>query len=184
MGKDAMTRLEKLLSQYAAYHLDKRNVATHFVGIPLIVFSIICLTAKADFIISGYSVTFALILMVLSTLYYLSLDLFFGLLIGILFVLVYPLAIRIADMSITYWLVGSILIFIVGWIFQFIGHFYEKKKPAFTDDIIGLIIGPLFVMAEFIFAIGLRKELQRTVFMEAQKLRLEMDHSSANVESS
>ncbi|MDN5541554.1 MAG: DUF962 domain-containing protein, partial [Acinetobacter sp.] len=35
-----MSKLEKLLSQYAAYHLDHKNIVTHFVGIPLIVFSI------------------------------------------------------------------------------------------------------------------------------------------------
>lgn len=33
-----MTNLERLLSQYAAYHLDRNNIVTHFVGIPLIVF--------------------------------------------------------------------------------------------------------------------------------------------------
>lgn len=33
-----MTNLERLLSQYAAYHLDQKNIVTHFVGIPLIVF--------------------------------------------------------------------------------------------------------------------------------------------------
>ena len=38
-----MTKLEQLLSQYAAYHLDHKNVVTHFIGIPMIVFSIICL---------------------------------------------------------------------------------------------------------------------------------------------
>ena len=31
-----MSKLEKLLSQYAAYHLDHKNIVTHFVGIPLI----------------------------------------------------------------------------------------------------------------------------------------------------
>ena len=42
-----MTNLERQLSQYAAYHLDRNNIMTHFVGIPLIVFSILCLTARA-----------------------------------------------------------------------------------------------------------------------------------------
>ncbi len=33
-----MTNLERLLSQYAAYHLDRNNIVTHFVGIPLYCF--------------------------------------------------------------------------------------------------------------------------------------------------
>ena len=36
-----------LMSQYAEYHRDKRNIATHFVGIPLIVFAIGILLARA-----------------------------------------------------------------------------------------------------------------------------------------
>lgn len=65
-----MTNLERLLSQYAAYHLDRNNIVTHFVGIPLIVFSILCLTARAGVEVSGISVTFASVLIVLSILYY------------------------------------------------------------------------------------------------------------------
>ena len=94
-----MTNLERLLSQYAAYHLDRNNIVTHFVGIPLIVFSILCLSARAAVDISGFSVTLAMVLIVLSNVYYLSLDKLFGILMLILFVLVYPLAIKIAELS-------------------------------------------------------------------------------------
>ena len=69
-----MTKLEKLLSQYAAYHLDRKNVLTHFIGIPLIVFAIICLTAKVGFVVAGFPVTLALLLIVVSVIYYLSLE--------------------------------------------------------------------------------------------------------------
>ena len=36
-----MTSIEQNLTQYAAYHRDRRNIATHFVGVPMIVFSIV-----------------------------------------------------------------------------------------------------------------------------------------------
>ncbi|ALH96296.1 DUF962 domain-containing protein [Acinetobacter equi] len=172
-----MTRLEKLLSQYAAYHLDRRNVLTHFIGIPLIVFSIICLTANWGIQVEGYSVTVALILMTSCSLYYLSLDLLFGCLMAIIFVLLYPIALIMTEMDTLHWLVLSIMIFVVGWVFQFIGHFYEKKKPAFMDDVIGLAIGPLFVLAEFIFLFGFRTQLKDKVLFEARKQRAEMDKS-------
>ncbi|MBP6318037.1 MAG: DUF962 domain-containing protein, partial [Rubrivivax sp.] len=29
-----------LLADYAAYHRDRRNIATHFVGVPMIVFGV------------------------------------------------------------------------------------------------------------------------------------------------
>ena len=43
------------------------------------------------------------------------------------------------------------------------GHYYEGKKPAFVDDIMGLIIGPLFVAAEVVFALGLRSEVLKAI---------------------
>ncbi|WP_332605507.1 Mpo1 family 2-hydroxy fatty acid dioxygenase [Acinetobacter sp. ESBL14] len=170
-----MTNLERLLSQYAAYHLDRNNIVTHFVGIPLIVFSILCLTARAGVEISSVSVTLASVLIVLSTIYYISLDKLFGLLMLILLVLAYPLAVSIAALSMWSWLGASIGIFVVGWVFQFVGHYFEKKKPAFVDDVIGLAIGPLFVLAEFIFLLGFRKPLHQRILKEAQMKRAEMD---------
>ena len=50
-----------------------------------------------------------------------------------------------------------------GWVLQFIGHHYEGKKPAFVDDIMGLAIGPLFVLAELSFELGLRSELKEEI---------------------
>mgnify|MGYP001599469211 FL=1 len=176
-----MSKLEQLLSQYAAYHLDHKNVITHFIGIPLIVFSIMCLTARAGIVVAGFEVTLALVLIVASVIYYLSLDKIFGGLMLIIFVIAYPFAFKIAQMDMGIWLVLSIGIFVVGWVFQFIGHFYEKKKPAFVDDLVGLAIGPLFVLAEFVFLLGLRKDLQTRMLDAAKKQRAEMDAKAVHV---
>ena len=43
-----MKSLEENLTQYAAYHRDRRNIATHFFGIPLIVFAIVLALATAS----------------------------------------------------------------------------------------------------------------------------------------
>lgn len=173
-----MTRLEKLLSQYAAYHLDRKNVFSHFIGIPLIVFSIFCFTAKAQFMIAGYSIDLAMVIIVLSVVYYLSLDLIFGVVMGVLFALLYPAALKIAALEWSSWFMWSVGFFVVGWVIQFIGHYYEQKKPAFVDDLVGLAIGPLFVVAEFIFLLGMRKNLEHKVLDRAQILRNEMDHQT------
>ena len=39
----------ELMVQYARYHRDRRNIATHFFGIPLIVFAIGVFLARAQF---------------------------------------------------------------------------------------------------------------------------------------
>jgi len=65
----------------------------------------------------------------------------------------------LAAQSTAVWLGAGIGLFVGGWIVQFIGHFFEGRKPAFVDDLIGLVVGPLFVAAEVVFALGLRKEV-------------------------
>ena len=59
------------------------------------------------------------------------------------------------------WLGWGVGLFVVGWIIQFVGHYYEGRKPAFVDDLSGLIVGPLFVLAELAFLLGLRGDVQR-----------------------
>ena len=176
-----MSKLEKLLSQYAAYHLDHKNIVTHFVGIPLIVFSIMCLTARAGVLVGGFEITLALVLIVASIVYYLSLDRIFGGIMLLIYAIAYPLAYKIAQFDLALWLSLSIGIFVVGWVFQFVGHFYEKKKPAFMDDVIGLAIGPLFVLAEMVFMLGFRKDIEQRMLDEARKQRALMDHKQVTV---
>ena len=170
-----MTKLERLLSQYAAYHLNHKNILTHFIGIPFIVFSILCLTARVGFIGVGIELTLALGLIVVTSIYYLSLDRIFAFIMLVVLLAMYPLALKIAHLDWMLWLSLSIGIFVVGWLFQFVGHFYEKKKPAFTDDIIGLAIGPLFVLAEMIFMLGFRKNLEERILAQARILRADME---------
>ena len=171
-----MTKLEQLLSQYAAYHLDHKNILTHFVGIPLIVFAIVCLTARAGVMLSGMELTLALVILIASSMYYLSLDRIFGLIMLVIYAIAYPFAYKIAQLDTSLWLSLSVGIFVVGWAFQFVGHFYEKKKPAFMDDIMGLAIGPLFVLAEMVFMLGFRKDLEQRILDHAQLLRAKMDN--------
>jgi len=118
-----MSKLEQLLSQYAAYHLDHKNVLTHFIGIPMIVFSIICLTARAGVFVSGFEITLALVLLISSVIYYLRLDRSLGFLMLLIYAVAYPFAYKIAQFDLITWLIISIGTFVVGWIFQFVGHF-------------------------------------------------------------
>lgn len=78
----------------------------------------------------------------------------------ILLVLSLWLGMLSAQLSTGLWLALGLGLFISGWIIQFIGHYFEGKKPAFIDDIMGLAIGPLFVVAELAFLLGLRRALE------------------------
>jgi len=47
---------------------------------------------------------------------------------------------------------GLVSLFVVGWIFQGIGHWaFEKKSPAFFKNFEHLLIGPLWIFAKCIF---------------------------------
>ncbi len=164
------TALEQL-TKYASYHRDPRNIITHFIGIPLIVFAVVVLLARPVLInalpSSPYAnwllITPALIAIVLVSLYYLKLDVQLGLVMTGFLVLCYFLSVPLARNSLSVWLFCGLGIFALGWVLQFVGHFYEGKKPAFIDDIMGLIIGPLFVAAEAAFLLNLRADLRKPI---------------------
>ncbi len=137
------------LCDYAAYHRDKRNIATHFVGIPMIVVAVAMLLAAAH-PYAAYAAIAAV------SVFYFVLDVRLG-----LAMLVFDGVALWLGLQGGLWL--GVGLFAVGWVFQFVGHYFEGKKPAFVDDLIGLVIGPLFVVAEAGFMLGLRKSLQADI---------------------
>ena len=111
----------------------------------------------------GVAISPALIVVLLTALFYLKLDLRFGLAMAAFLAFCLWLGQWVAAQSMTLWLVTGIGLFVVGWVFQFVGHYYEGRKPAFVDDLMGLAIGPIFVAAELAFELGLRKDVQDAV---------------------
>ncbi|MBI3715084.1 MAG: DUF962 domain-containing protein [Betaproteobacteria bacterium] len=157
-----MRTLEQQITQYAAYHRDRRNIVTHFIGVPMIVFSV--LMALVSFSLAGINV--ALIVLLAASAYYLILDRPLGFTMAAALFVGYLVAIYIASrpsMGVGANLGLAAALFMIGWIIQFVGHKYEGVKPAFFDDVMGLAIGPLFVMTEAFFHLGLKPELQRYV---------------------
>jgi uncharacterized membrane protein YGL010W len=158
---------DDLMVQYARYHRDRRNIATHFLGIPLIVFAISVLLARVSFDLGGRQLTLAVVLWAATTAWYLTrrnlvLGAGVSLVNGVLTILAHP----VAAGSAAAWLGTGVGAFVVGWVLQFIGHYYEGRKPAFVDDLVGLLVGPMFVTGEALFALGLCQpladEIERT----------------------
>ncbi len=158
-----MKTLTDHLSQYADYHRDPRNIATHFVGIPMIVVAVATLLSRPAIEVAGLTLTPALLLAAGTVLFYLRLDRMFAALMAVVMGLSVWAGHTLAAGSTLVWLSEGIGLFVIGWIFQFVGHFYEGKKPAFVDDLIGLAVGPLFVVAEVVFALGFRQEVHQAI---------------------
>lgn len=60
-------------------------------------------------------------------------------------------SLQLASLALT-----SILLFIILWILQFVGHKIEGKKPSFFQDMQFLMIGPAWLMAFIYRRLGLR----------------------------
>ena len=159
-----MKTLAENLTQYAAYHRDRRNIATHFVGVPMIVFAIVLALTPAAFPVGAVPVSAAAILSVVACLYYFKLDFVFGATMSaVLFVMCAIASELVHRLGVGASLGAALAIFVVGWALQFLGHKYEGMKPAFFDDAKQLLIGPLFVLAEVIFALGAKRLLQHYI---------------------
>lgn len=160
------------LSQYADYHRDPRNIHTHFAGVPMIMLAVVVLLSRPAWTAAGLPLTPALFVALASGLFYLRLDARFGLAMAALLAAMLVAGHWVALQSMAVWLTTGIGLFVAGWVIQFVGHYYEGRKPAFVDDLTGLIVGPLFVVAEWAFALGLRKEVQAAIEQRSGPVRL------------
>ncbi|MFU2326710.1 DUF962 domain-containing protein [Pseudomonas sp. NFX98] len=165
------------LSQYAAYHRDPRNIATHFIGIPLIVLAVAVLLSRPQW--AGGWLSPAVLVSLASAWFYLRLELRLGVLMTVLLGLCVWAGQVLAQQSTLVWLSSGVLMFVIGWAIQFVGHHYEGRKPAFVDDVTGLIVGPLFVVAELAFLLGMRHELKERIEARAGEVRVNPNKAAA-----
>lgn len=51
----------------------------------------------------------------------------------------------------------AVALFVLGWVFQFIGHAIEGNQPAFFKNPVYLLIGPLWLVRRAASSVGLIK---------------------------
>ena len=157
-----------LLAQYAEYHRDQRNIVTHFFGVPMIVFAVGVLLAGISIPVGGWVLTFAWLVFALVALWYLTRgELLLGIAVTLGVGLLIALAHPVAHGSTAQWLAWGLGFFVVGWAIQFVGHYYEGRKPAFADDLVGLLVGPMFVAMEMLAPLGWFKSLLAEIELRA-----------------
>lgn len=154
----------ELLAQYAQYHRDRRNIATHVVGVPLIVFAIGVLLSRPAFELGGLVLSPAWLLFALVALWYVTRgEVLLGVAVSAAVAVLLVLAQGFVGAGPGRWLGWGLGLFVVGWLIQFVGHYYEGRKPAFADDLVGLLVGPMFVVLEMLGQFGLFKPLASEV---------------------
>ena len=162
-----------LLSQYATYHRDRRNIASHCVGVPMIVFGIGVLLARPAFTLGGLALTPGWLVFVPVAAWYLTRgNLLLGVAVSGAVAGLLLLAQQVGGSGTLAWLAWGLGFFVVGWVIQFVGHWYEGKAPAFVDDLFGLLVGPMFVTAEALFALGWNAPLLHQIELRAGPTQL------------
>ncbi|GMV47625.1 MAG: hypothetical protein AMXMBFR66_30230 [Pseudomonadota bacterium] len=154
-----------LLVQYARCHRDRRNIATHFVGVPMMVLALSVLLARPALEVSGWAATPARAAFVPLALWYLTrgapaLGAATALGVGLLVLLGHGAA---AGTSLTTWLAWGLGLFALGGTAVLLGHYYEGRRAACAGDAVGVLVGPMFVALEMLGACGLLRRLHGEV---------------------
>ena len=155
---------ESQMAMYTTYHRDPRNRLTHFFGIPAIVLSLLFVLALARFPFGGVEVSLALVIATAVLLLWISLDPAIGLAMSLF---------MLPSLLIAEWLASSAsaaaiwslfgALFVGGWVLQLWGHVYEGRRPALVSNLFQALIGPMFLVAEVFFALGLRQNLKQRI---------------------
>ncbi|MFN4365252.1 DUF962 domain-containing protein [Chryseobacterium hispalense] len=156
-----MRKIDLLFAEYAESHRNSTNKLIHWICVPLIFWSILgfisLIPSKSiGFIYIGEIsyVSFAAITLV--TIFYLRLSFIISLIMFILMIIMesfaYGINIRFKENS---WIV-YLSVFVITWIFQFVGHKIEGKKPSFLKDLQFLLVGPIWLLSFILKKLGIR----------------------------
>jgi uncharacterized membrane protein YGL010W len=140
----------ELLCRYAEYHRDQRNIQTHMVGIPMVVFALGVLLAWPVVMPGGWALTPAWAAFALTAAWTLTRGAFaLGLLTAAATGALVALAHSLHAAGTAVWLAAGLSFLLGGTVIQFVGHYYEGRRPAYADDLASLLVGPMFVTLQW-----------------------------------
>lgn len=164
--------LVERLAAYAAYHRNPDNIRTHFIGIPLIALGVAAFLYRFGFAPFGLPVNLATLAALLLLAYYVKLDHVYAIAMAVPLLIILFIASFIAALQTLPWAIITVILLVIGWAQQLIGHKHEGRKPAFLDDLRSIPIGPLFLLAEFGFKMGWRRDIQERINLMLRPERL------------
>jgi uncharacterized membrane protein YGL010W len=148
------------MAVYAAYHRSRWNRATHFVGVPAIIFAILIPMCRVPL---GAGATLAHVFLAAVLAYYFLLDVTLAAVTAVVSCsLLYAATLAAASGPASGWIWCGAF-FVGGWVLQLAGHAIEGRKPALADNLFQILIAPIFLVAELFFALGLKRKLQKEV---------------------
>jgi uncharacterized membrane protein YGL010W len=145
-----MRSVTDLLSEYGASHQNPTNELLHWICVPVIVLAVMGLlwSVPVPAPVATWSqwLNWATLAAAAALVYYLLLSPALAVGILVAFVAILVITQGLARLPWPLWLT-SLVIFVLAWIGQFIGHAVEGKRPSFFKDLQFLLIGPLWLLA-------------------------------------
>ena len=166
-----MKTLEDQMAFYAAYHQDARNKATHFVGVPMIIFGLFIALGWARLEVGGVTLSAAVLFAAMVMVWYFLLDVALALAMLVTNAGLLYLADMVSLQPIGIGALWFLVFFGGGWVIQLVGHVYEGRKPALMDNFFQIFVAPIFLAAEVFFALGYKPGLHAAVQKRAMEMR-------------
>lgn len=160
-----MKTLAEHMSIYQHDHTKDSTKMTHYLGVPLVTFSLLILLGWIHLSMSGvFTISFAWLFVATLLAYYYVLDWQLALVTTVMMIPTTLLASIFSHAGPTKFNIMFFLVtFTVGAILQVIGHIFEGKLPTFTHHAFQVFIAPIFLVAEMAFARGYKQDLQADV---------------------
>ncbi len=145
----SLKSVDRWLEEYGESHQNPTNKLIHWLCVPAITFSVIGL-------FWALSPLLTIVFMGGALFFYVRLSPRLALAMTVLVVVMLGLVLELnrQGTNVLFW--TTLVLFVVAWIFQFIGHHIEGKKPSFFKDIQYLLIGPLWVICFLFRRLGIR----------------------------
>jgi uncharacterized membrane protein YGL010W len=149
-----MRTAQDWLDAYGESHQNPINKKIHWICIPWIMISLLGLLASIPSPFGNPWLNWGTALIALAIGYYAMLSVPLAIGMAVVGSVMLGITLGIGHLPIPLWL-SSLIIFVVAWIGQFIGHKIEGKKPSFFEDLQFLLIGPMWLLAAIYRRIGL-----------------------------
>ena len=153
-----MRTMHQWLDEYGESHQNSSNELLHWICVPTIVMTVLGLlwaipVPQAFPDVSPW-LNWATITIALAVIYYFTLSVALG--VGAAIGLV-TLAFVVRWLDTLAWPLWAtcLVIFVVAWIGQFVGHAIEGKRPSFFKDLQFLLIGPLWLLGHLYRRLGI-----------------------------
>lgn len=151
--------IDRWFANYSADHRNDTNQLIHVICVPAILWSVFALLWCIPVPTGGLfrDGMWALLGMIAAWVFYRRASRSLALGMAVAFLLIAAVNRGIWEMfGSRVLLVSAIVVFVVAWIGQFIGHRIEGRKPSFLTDLTYLLIGPAWVLAKLYRRMGWR----------------------------